>query len=532
KKKDNTETSQFRQFRALPPMPVLKSLIDIYFLHVHNQPYSYFHEDSFHQRLSRGSIPKCLIFAILASALRFSTDDYYQGSVHEAIHTYSKEAWLSALDDYMSNEISSNLYVAQTVNMIAIIDFTSGRTSSGWLKIGMAVRIAQDLLLTEEPSALLPARRFFWSIYLLDKLVSCGKGRPPALSEEDCHVQLPCSEEAFKHGTGKKTITLRQLFSWDSNLDSPRSPGSLVILAASALGRCARYILHEREMDELPPWDPKSEFASINSFLILAEHHIQAGGAFETILSQCRTADQSLDHQKIGHLLFARVLLRVCHCLLNHPPLLRLRFQKLRCKVSHVFLSRNIQTSCEHACQLVKLLDAASSSGCHVQSSFYAYAAFLAGSILSITIHSKSRRKRVPEVELLTRRQQALRILENMGSVWDHASKMHLKALLFDSYSNQLSELLDTSSSGDMDSSTKEMVWSIVDYGAMVSEVKTEQFLELGDGKTPSSLDLGLDIGMDLGLGAAIDCRSTFDDEEITAAMPRLSGSLELQYLL
>ncbi|CAG9982346.1 unnamed protein product [Clonostachys byssicola] len=525
-----------RRFRDLPPTPVMEAMIDTYFFHVHNQPYSYFQEDSFRQRLECDTIPKCLILAILASSLKFSSHEYFHGYVREATDAYAREAWLLVLDDYMSSETPSNLYAAQTMNMLAIIDFTSGRTSSGWLKIGMAVRIAQDLQLMKEPSPLLPEveqeeqRRVFWSIYLLDKLVSCQQGRPPALYDEDCQVRLPYSEEAFKNGGFETTITLYQFFSWDIGPDVSLSPLSLVILASSALGRCARYILHEPRTEEPPPWAPKSEFNSINSLLMLCEHHIQAdGSAFETALAQYRKSDQSLDQQQVGHLLFSRVLFHVCHCLLNHPPLLRLRLQKLHCTVSSVFLTRTIQTSCEHACQLAKLLDAAASRGCHVQSSFYAYAAFLAGSILSIVIQAKRRKNEAPSVDLVTSSQQALRTLENMGSVWDHASKMHLKALLFDSNSSRVSELLDASSSTDIDPATQEMVWSTVDYGAMVSEVRGEQYLKISSAETPAFMSV--DLGLDLGLDGSIDSHSNFAQGEITETMSCFSSS-DLQYLL
>jgi hypothetical protein len=49
---------------------------------------------------------------------------------------------------------------------------------AAWLKIGLAARYAQALNLTLEPSELLSQadqeehRRAYWSVYLLDKLVS------------------------------------------------------------------------------------------------------------------------------------------------------------------------------------------------------------------------------------------------------------------------------------------------------------------------------------------------------------------------
>lgn len=233
-----TNPSVSRRFTTLPPHSIMQSLVDTYFLHAHNQPYSYFHEESFRERLAYRVLPKCLVFAVLATAIRFSHDEYFSCAVHEATEAYAREAWLSDLHDHMIAENCPNLHVAQTTNLLAIIDFTGklpplevlsmqsmhhsnclfcgidGRTSSAWLKIGLAVRIAQDLQLMKEPKATLPAieqeerRRAFWSIFLLDRLVSCGQGRPPAISDEDCLVQLPCDQRTFRNGLLKETVTL------------------------------------------------------------------------------------------------------------------------------------------------------------------------------------------------------------------------------------------------------------------------------------------------------------------------------------
>jgi hypothetical protein len=58
---------------------------------------------------------------------------------------------------------------------------SDGKLHPAWMKIGLSVRIAQDLRLMLEPTANLSdvdqeeRRRVFWSIYLLDKLTSVGR---------------------------------------------------------------------------------------------------------------------------------------------------------------------------------------------------------------------------------------------------------------------------------------------------------------------------------------------------------------------
>ena len=69
-------------------------------------------------------MPACLVFTVLASAVRFSDSEYFSGSKQEAIDGYAREAWLSVLRDHMTVENCPNLHVAQASNMLAVIDFT------------------------------------------------------------------------------------------------------------------------------------------------------------------------------------------------------------------------------------------------------------------------------------------------------------------------------------------------------------------------------------------------------------------------
>ncbi|KAH0533090.1 hypothetical protein TsFJ059_001700 [Trichoderma semiorbis] len=462
------------RFTTAPPPPVMAHLIDTYFLHVHNQPYTYFHEQSFRERLNYGLVPKCLLFGILASALKFSDSDYFAGCRREATEAYAREAWLALLNDHLTVENNPTLQVAQASNILGVVDFTCGRTSSGWLKIGLAVRIAQDLQLMKEPKNTLSPieqeehRRAFWSIYLLDKLVSVGQSRPPAISEEDIHVQLPVDEETFRRGVWKKTPTLHQLINWKSEGDSAvNSTFTQTILAATALGRCVRYVLHGREIDEMPPWDPRSDFTLLNTFLLLIDHHLQVETTpIPQIVQQYRKPDGTLDFQSLEHVVFARIIFHTAHCLLNHPFLLRMRLQKGNCKVPPKFLTRSFEVSCDHARAISSVVEDAITSGCHVQSSFYAYASILAGGILSLAIHIDQEKGQVTDPELLSHYQKAIHILERVGRRWDHASKMHLQLMLFDANYHSLSALLDPTTS-EVDPKLEAALWLMVDYVAM-----------------------------------------------------------------
>lgn len=283
----------------------------------------------------------------------------------------------------------------------------------------------------KEPDRGLPAveqeerRRCFWSVYLLDRLVSCGKDRHPVLLDDSCSVQLPCSEGSFRAGHLESTATIQQLSDWNHNLDTLKGNFPPAILAASILGRCARIVFHERRVDDLSPWDPRSEYVSLNSLLLLLES--RAWIVTETIsdvINAARAQDGTIDHQIADHGIFARTAFHLCHCLLNHPFLLRMHLRKVTQSQPSRFLYLAFQRSYDHARSLVLILQEAKEAGGHLGASFYAYAACVAGGVLLLTQHAELRGQNTQRPEVVNAIGIVMEVLGEMSSFWNHASKM------------------------------------------------------------------------------------------------------------
>lgn len=60
---------------------------------MYDQPYLFFHEQTFRKRLHDRAIPDYLIFSLLATALRFARDPYFQGKEIEAAASYASSSW-------------------------------------------------------------------------------------------------------------------------------------------------------------------------------------------------------------------------------------------------------------------------------------------------------------------------------------------------------------------------------------------------------------------------------------------------------
>lgn len=119
-----TISTQRHRFTSLPSPTVLESLTDTYFQYCHSQPYFYFTEESFRQRLLANTLPSWLLLAFVATACRFSEDPFFQGRHEEAVESYAYTGWSEIHEKVFSQDDFMNVHTVQAVNILAIIDFT------------------------------------------------------------------------------------------------------------------------------------------------------------------------------------------------------------------------------------------------------------------------------------------------------------------------------------------------------------------------------------------------------------------------
>lgn len=267
-----------------------------------------------------------------------------------------------------------------------LIQDAAGRKHPAWLKIGLSIRIAQDLRLMMEPDLSLDfadqeeRRRVFWSIYLLDKLCSCGRGRPASIIDAHCHVQLPCGELNFRNGEWENTQTLIEALTPGKH--SELGDSALVVLAACILGQCAQLSIHGhgREPSQLPPWDSKSEFAAIYSKLLQLETEFDMGSRINNKIHKC-VKDGVLDMQMAGPLVFCHALFHMSQCLLHHPFLLFNQPRAIGAKAPASFVNRALQTCRDNANSISAIIQDTKDAGYPFYFSFMGYIASVAVTI-------------------------------------------------------------------------------------------------------------------------------------------------------
>ncbi|KAK5261399.1 hypothetical protein LTR20_006732 [Exophiala xenobiotica] len=293
---------------------------------------------------------------MLTLAARFSTEQLFATKHSEATQAYSRTAWNEIFENSFSEDFNLDIHAVQATNMLAIMDFTDGRTKLGWQKVGLAVQFVQTLQLGADLDVDFTAEereeRFltFWSTYILDRLVSCSSHIAPTISDSDIALHLP-SDTPLRGNAGSPSVPGLRLLSDVSSNAIDNSYFAQTVLMASALGRVQRHILQHRGFtDPFPPWDSRCDFANINGMLLNFEAQSDITRlSFAAAIAQCISADGTRHHPAARHLIFSNMLYYMNQCLLHHPLLLPKRLESYKAKVSLTCLGEALRRGLEQA---------------------------------------------------------------------------------------------------------------------------------------------------------------------------------------
>ncbi|PCD28562.1 hypothetical protein FGRA07_03701 [Fusarium graminearum] len=478
-----------------PPDDVFMEIIDSYFTYCQNQPYSFFHEDNFRRSLSEEAIPKHLILAMMATAVRFCSNPYFNNRALEMSVEYANRSWKLIVSDCFTVGKEAEVSAVQTVALLGLFDFTAGRSRHGsaWVKVGLAVRMAQDCgLMLENATHLSHAeqeerRRVFWSVYLLDRLVSCGRGRPPAIVDASCHVQLPCDDSIWREGLWVKTQSLDEMMDRTLSVAQRQGPLAQVIAISHVLGRCAQYVLQDFNIrGPHPPWDPGSDFAGIESDLLHLEAYLEVQKPISEMIQPHISADGVVDSQTTGPIIFSRALFHLCYCLLNHPFLLQRRIDTCRNLAPISFIQRSSDLAWSHAQQMMSLIREVRKLGCSFHSSSSGYAVTVAGSIIALQSFNEQSIAS-PQAQILL--EEVLLYLDIIGQYWSNVRTMAstLRRIVYNGFTG--SHINSPMQSMNLMPAEEEAIWAVVDYNTMSNQVGDDVAMsgQTSDGTTFNS---------------------------------------------
>ena len=263
---------------GLPNDEIVKEALDVFFRVFYNDIFGCIHQPSFRTRMQEEpeSTEPVLILAILTLSARFCKSILKDFENEAAASEYFCKRTLAL---FSPNIDKPSVVRIQAFLMIGLHLWGASQGPSAWIYVGIAIRMIQVLELGSAQSypttksnsewiALEERRRTFWSAYLMDRMMSNGRGRPQTISNQDITIPLPADNVNFTFGTPEAILYLGQAPSQGTL--RPECTGTLASLielvdlwSRMAKWSCARKWL----TDELAPWDPASEFYQVTQLL-------------------------------------------------------------------------------------------------------------------------------------------------------------------------------------------------------------------------------------------------------------------------
>ncbi|KAF7556959.1 hypothetical protein G7Z17_g1014 [Cylindrodendrum hubeiense] len=317
----------------------------------------------------------------------------------------------------------------QTINLIVNTEHPAGHCTSGYMKLGFALRIALHSKLYMESSAdVSPVfreerKRTFWSLYLQDKLICLSKERLSNLSDEECKIPLPCSEAAFREGRDENAPLLSSVTGdcLDQEAADACCPLALIAVMASTLSRVSHYVLQETRYSQLGlPWSSNSPYAAISSTLLQLEHYFGVNEDPKESLARRCFVDGAVDQHLAGSFIYAKALFHLSHCLLHHPFLIQQRLKKLKQRTPPTFIKAAWDNCKAHAKSLTDLKDM-KNHNVVILTSLYGYCTMVAGTIHVLSMNDESASVRE---EGKKHYHSALEFLRELSCYWKHAALM------------------------------------------------------------------------------------------------------------
>jgi len=247
-------------------------IFECYFQYVHPH-FPIIHKPSLIEKINHNSIPKFLIFAMLANAARYCS----QLTLITNTQYHTGEAFASIAKNILIDNCQvPSLESLQSLLLLSLHEFSNGRTFVGWLFGGMAQRMAQEMRLhklDEQPSrvhtedswiTLETKRRVWWVCFILDCYSSMVTGRPMTIDETESQVLIPHFNDEWENSQSSSAPPTYEL---TAHRPQSQSHFSSLIRLSIIVGKILRFIstLELRSKPTLP--SVTSEFSFLDTSL-------------------------------------------------------------------------------------------------------------------------------------------------------------------------------------------------------------------------------------------------------------------------
>ncbi len=233
--KTSVEMPVYDQNDAAPVNRLIIHLVEIFFAHL-GCNYPFLRKNTFLQRVEEKLVEPILVDAVCSLAARFSDHPLLTGTHDPSYpksdygHVFAQRAKAAVVDTFPCPTVAS----VQACLLLAYEGFGPGQDSALWMYLGCAIRMVVDLGLqkldgvkhqgqkdpgyrkssnemihSDFPKGITAQEKeeveqeridTLWAVFMLDRVISSGTGRPVTLRDEDFELTFPTMTTNLESG--------------------------------------------------------------------------------------------------------------------------------------------------------------------------------------------------------------------------------------------------------------------------------------------------------------------------------------------
>ncbi|MCJ1385365.1 hypothetical protein MMC17_008487 [Xylographa soralifera] len=175
-----------------------------------------------------------VLFAVLACG--FLRENWVEG---KRLIEMAKNAMV-----FLENDL--NFDHARSAILISLFLTETNERSAGWIALGYAIRVAQEIGLHRETISGSPEgdekrRRIWWSIYVSDRLLSLALARPPGIDDDHCDFRKPTISREFDEtpqpfsGGPESAVAINLLTEVARSISTTLKAGNSIVISAQSI---------------------------------------------------------------------------------------------------------------------------------------------------------------------------------------------------------------------------------------------------------------------------------------------------------
>ncbi|KAE8385917.1 hypothetical protein BDV23DRAFT_187821 [Aspergillus alliaceus] len=478
---------------SLPPNFV-KSEVEVYLAHFHDQPYCVFSKEWL---LSRDlSLSPEIAFPLVALTSRISRrSPGPTGSDILPTKYYASKAWDILSQKYKSGKLG--LSFLQGTFLMAQVDFADGQSHRGYSSVALGLRTIQSAGLNKDKytsSLTIPEaeerRRITWAFFMLDRSYNASRDYSLCLSDKHFTILFPAPDTPASLA-GEVSLAGGMLHDGPGKHGEKVDHGILACLLRlySIWGKATEYVFEPFDKDALPPWRSGSALAALESDWMQFETHFADTHRYRSVDFRRRAREEPHSRSYLCSWLCVQFLFHSVQCLLHHPFVNMVKLRRIDGNIPATFLQKSYESSLIHSRWIARFIREMSEVDIRLYDPFIGYLCAIAATIQ--LENTASRNRHIAQLGN-SDFQILIDYMTDLSAHWDNigvlvnrvnklaARQKSYKSLYYsqDVFSGELSRMPTPSNIPRMSEADEALMWNILDFSS--SSTPTEA-IQLGD---------------------------------------------------